>query len=184
MFTALCVRFLLLCLSLRRSCFFESNGNLKPLAFQLRKEIAPSVCADGIPWRIGADKKLELMALRRAGGPFPNKLVCVGGMIRFGEDCEEAVRRHFRDDFCAEVIVTKFFDLAQYRNHHPNKRWKHDPGKEHVIALVFFVEFLYDALYSPPDGDTVEWFSKDVMPPESEFGYSNYELYRMAFEKF
>ena len=71
MFTALCVRFLLLCLSLRRSCFFESNGNLKPLAFQLRKEIAPSVCADGIPWRIGADKKLELMALRRAGGPFP-----------------------------------------------------------------------------------------------------------------
>jgi ADP-ribose pyrophosphatase YjhB (NUDIX family) len=161
---------------------FEENNKLITEAFALHKAMGPIACIDGIPWRINDKGKVELMALRRRTGPFPGKLVLIGGTIAKGESLEDALQRHFRDDFGVEVKLSYSpLCMSQYRKDKPDDRWMQDPGKEHVVSPVYLVQIEGEAPSQSFQGDPIEWFSEDTMPSDENFGYANHRLYRLAF---
>jgi ADP-ribose pyrophosphatase YjhB (NUDIX family) len=166
----------------RKKEFFEEGNWLIPSVFELHKVMGPVVCVDGIPCRLNKDGKMELMAIRRKTGPYPEKLVLIGGTIFKGEDISTSLRRHFMNDFGVEIEMPKDpFCLTQYKKE-SDEGWMQDPGKEHVIAPVFFVRIKTDKTpHQSLKGDPIEWFSKDSMPADKEFGYINQRVYHNAF---
>jgi ADP-ribose pyrophosphatase YjhB (NUDIX family) len=171
-------------LLLRIGELFVKNW-LIPSAFSLHKVMGPVVCIDGIPWRRNEDGVVELMAMRRRTGPFPGKLVLIGGTIAKGESFKDALQRHFRDDFGIEIKMSdEPLCMTQYRTGEPDNQWLQDPGKDHVVSPVYLIHGISKIPQQSLNGDLVEWFSRDLMPSDSEFGYGTERVYRKAFEAF
>jgi len=162
---------------------FEKGNWLIPSAFELYKVMGPIGCIDGIPYRF-RNGKVELMAVRRQTGPCPGKLVLVGGTIHKGESLLEALQRHFNDDFGVDIEISESpFCITQYRKGKSDKQWMQDPGKEHVVSPVFFVQIMGETPQQSIQGDPIEWFSNDSMPIDKEFGYTNEKIYHKAFRQ-
>lgn len=159
------------------------NGNwLIPAAFALYKAMGPVACVDGIPWQLNERGEMELLAMRRRTGPYPGKLVVVGGKIAMKESLQDALGRHFRDDLGVEIIMAEeSLCMSQYRKDNPNDLWMQDPGKDHAVAPVYLVQIKGDAPSQSLQADPLMWFSEDSIPPALEFGYDNERLYRKAF---
>lgn len=171
-------------LLLREGEFFGERNRLISSIFELYKAMGPVSCIDGIVWRLNKAKKVELMAIRRQTGPYPGKLVLVGGTVFKGEELSEALQRHFRDDFGVEIEMSEApFCMTQYKKSKSGKHWMQDPGKEHVISPVYFVQIKGKAPHQSLQEDPVEWFSEDLMPADEEFGYTNQRVYHGAFQK-
>jgi len=163
--------------------FMEDNpGLLISPAFKLRMMLGAIACVDGMPFRYNKNGEVELMAIRRFSGAFPGKLVLEGGTIAKDECKEDTLRRHFREDLGVEIKIrdVPFYD-TQYHRGEPDKNWMQDPGKDHNVAPVYFVEILSDDPIVCKLG-SVEWFSEKAMPPDDDFGYTNHRIYRRAFE--
>ncbi|EKE11391.1 MAG: hypothetical protein ACD_15C00091G0001 [uncultured bacterium] len=125
------------------------------------------------------------MAMRRRTGPYPEKLVVVGGTVAMGEALEDALRRHFLDDLGVEIQISQSpLCMSQYHKDAPDDRWMQDPGKEHVISPVYLVQIKGEAPTQSLQKDSIVWFSEDFMPSDVEFGYANERLYRKAFLSF
>ncbi len=159
----------------------EKPGLLIDSAFKLRMILGAVPCVDGIPYRRAADGQIELMALRRFKGAFPGKLVLEGGTIAKGESVEDALKRHFREDFGVKIEMSEApLCMTQYRKDESDDQWMQDPAKEHNIAPVYLVQFLGETPAESRLG-CIEWLSENSMPPAEEFGYTNERLYRKAF---
>jgi len=164
---------------------FEKGNWLISAAFALYKAMCPVLCIDGIPWRISNGGRVELMALRRRTGPFPDKLVLIGGTVARGESLQDALQRHFKDDFGVEIEMEEDpFCMSQYHSDKPDDRWLQDPGKDHVVSPVYLVQIQDETPKQSVQGDSVEWFSREAMPPDEEFGYATERLYHKAFHLF
>jgi len=172
----------------RKDEFFlkDNSGLLTSPAFKLRMILGAMPCVDGIPYRFNAQGDLELMAIRRLTGAFPGKLVLNGGIIAKSETFQKALQRHYKNDLGVEVLINDShpLDVTQYRKEESDEYWMQDPGKDHNIAAVFFVQIIGKMPTHTLKGDPVMWFTEDAMPPESEFGYTNWRLYRKAFRDF
>jgi len=159
----------------------ENHGLLISPAFELRKVLGATVCVDGIPYKHNAKGKIELMAIRRNSGAYPDKLVLEGGTIAKGESTKDALKRHFREDFGVEIEIAESpFDVTQYRKEKPDNQWMQDPGKEHNVGPVYLIQILGEVPSYSQMG-SMEWFSEEQMPPDEEFGYTNERIYRKAF---
>ncbi len=170
----------------REAELFDANNRLTPDAFELRKTLGVATCVDGIPWRVNESKKIELMALRRSTGPYPGKLVLIGGTILLGESLREALSRHFRDDFGVAIdIADDPFTASQYRKEAPDAEgeWLQDPGKKHVVAPVYLVTIKHGTPSHSTGCDPVEWITLEQLNEmdNDEFGYSVHSLYHKAF---
>lgn len=176
---------LLAALLMRASELFKEKNWLIPAMFKLRMITGPVVCIDGIPWRRNKAGDVELMAMRRCTGPFPGKLVLIGGTVAKGESLQFALQRHFKDDFGVEIEMSEEpLCMTQYRKDEPDNQWLQDPGKDHVVSPVYLVQIREEAPSQSVQGDSVEWFSKETMPPDKEFGYATEQLYHRAFISF
>ena len=176
---------LLAALLMRTGELLKERNWLIPAMFKLRGATGPVICIDGIPWRHNDDGEVELMALQRCTGPFPEKLVLIGGTINKNESLQNALERHFRDDFGVEIEMSEEpFCMSQYRRDGPDSQWMQDPGKDHVVSPVYFVQIKQKTPIQSLQGDLVKWFSKETMPPDKDFGYATERLYYKAFASF
>lgn len=176
---------LLAALLTRTSELFKERNWLIPAMFKLRGATGPVICIDGIPWRRNEAGEVELMALRRRTGPFPKKLVLIGGTVAKGESLQDALKRHFQDDFGVIIKMEENpFCMSQYHRDEPDDKWLQDSGKDHVVSPVYLVNIQSNTPIQSLQGDPVEWFAKDTMPSDEEFGYATERLYYKAFASF
>jgi len=184
--------------------FLNAAGLLAPEAYRLANLLGIRVCVDGVPVRKNQDGEVELMAIRRGTGPYAGKLCLVGGgverVLRDGqwvpESLAEALTRHFRVDLGFDITPLVSWDQPQYvaQDMRPVKDtvregFTPNPNSRHLIAIRYLVQ-ITGGDDPPTFGATqwggqeaagVVWFTRQAMPPASEFGYHHDQTYLAMF---
>lgn len=188
----------------RQEELITPDGLLGPQAFAVADILGTRFCVDGVPVRRNQQGNVELMAIRRATGPYAGKLCLVGGgvgRVREGdrwvpESVEGALRRHFRTDLGYDIEPVGSWDQPHYlaQDMRPidgevRPGFMPNPASRHLIAARYLVRLVNEddgPVYGSTDlggqeASGVQWFTQAEMPDLSEFGYNHGVTYEAMF---
>ncbi len=82
-----------------------------------------------------------------------------GGALEFGEGFEEAVAREIKEEYCADVVESKF--LCAYNNLR-----QQDGAPTHWVNIVYFVQIdpAQVRIGEPTKMEELGWFSPNALP--------------------
>ncbi len=180
---------------LSRSDLFE-HGMLRSTVYSLLVELGVVPCADAVPLRKLADGTIEAMAIIRNTGVETGKLCSVGGRILLGESPILCLRRNVRSDIGCELTPLtpedrpyQVFNFARRdASSTVPEGWGTEYHRQQVLSLIYpiLLETTEVTLGSTPHGgqeaSAVAWFSREHLPPMTDFGYGQGAYYQTILD--